>query len=129
MGLCVIPLYLEWKLDEIRLAGKVRRAERFQLAAVFNHKRIEALAAEMDALPSPHTSVDWIRFESAASNTGCDNAHKAWRTLIRRGRTWSYASGPGSGRICRHHCAQAELPCWPPAPVVPRCSLKDSLLQ
>jgi hypothetical protein len=46
------------------------------LAAVFDHTRIEALAAEMDALPFPHASVDWIRFENAASNTGCDNALK-----------------------------------------------------
>ena len=51
MGLCAIHFWLEWKLDEIRLAGK-GRVERFQLAAVFNHTRIEALAAAMDPLPA-----------------------------------------------------------------------------
>ena len=113
MGLCTVPLWLECKLDEIRLAGKVIGRNGFSRQQFLTTHALRRL-------PSPPTSVDGIRSEDSASSLGFYNSLKDWRILIRWGGTRSSPNCPGSGRIRRRRCAQAELPCWPPVPVVTR---------
>jgi hypothetical protein len=122
MRLAMIPLQIEWKLDQIRLAGNVVRRNGFGGQQLFATHALGRLTKTWTPcrLRIPASTGSRARMRPLTSNLGCDNALKDRRILMWRGGTWSSPSNPGSGRIRRRRCAQAELPCWPPVPAVTR---------